>query len=148
MNRKLYLLSTALLMLAAILSMLSGWRYFLSPVSLFQLGTLLNMLFSIGIGLLLAYMLFIRFSAVWKNRIDITIQATSKHANIIQKASKILLYGYYIILPIIILLLFLGGSVRAEIKFLFFPLLKVLPAGYILFEMSRLIDMECKTENN
>lgn len=148
MNRKLYLLSTGLLIIGAILSTLSGFRSFLSPVLLFKIGTIINIIFSVSIGLLLAYMLCLRFGAVWKNKIDITMQAKTKHAFYIQRSARFLLYGYYMLLPIILLLIFFGGPIKSEIRFLFFPLLKVLPVGYILFEMSRLIDIDSRLKRN
>ncbi|WP_417445547.1 hypothetical protein [Kangiella sp.] len=144
MNKKIYLLSTALLIVGALLSTMSGWRFFLSPVSIFKLGSMLNIIFSIGLGALIAYMLWIRFISVWKNDVDITVRAKTKHASYIQNSGRWLVYGYYIIFPLLLVLMFFGGSVKSEIRFLFFPLLKIFPVGYVLFEMSRLIDFEAR----
>ncbi|MCL6414071.1 hypothetical protein MIB92_00275 [Aestuariirhabdus sp. Z084] len=144
MNKKIYLISTALLIIGALLSTMSGWRYFFSPVSLFKLGTLLNIVFSIGLGALMAYMLSIRFLSVWKNSVDITMRAKTKHALYIQNSGRWLVYGYYVLFPLLLILMFFGGPVKAEIKFLFFPLLKIFPIGYILFEMARLIDFDAR----
>jgi len=144
MNKKIYLIATALLILGSILWAFSGWRYFLSPVSLFRIGTIMNIVLSISLGGLFVYALSLRFHSVWKGNVDVTMLAETPHALRIQNVSRWVLYSYFILLPLYIVLMFMGGSVRAEIRFLFSPLLKVLPAGYILFEIARLIDFDAR----
>ncbi|MFT5083982.1 MAG: hypothetical protein ACI9Y1_002034 [Lentisphaeria bacterium] len=144
MNRKIYLLSTGLLIIVAVLSTMLGGRYILGPVGIFGFGALLNIIFSVGVGALMTYMLCIRFRAVWRNDVDITLTVAAKHASFIQRSGRLLVYGFFVLFPLVLLLAYFGGPVRPEIKFLFFPLLKIFPIGYVLFEMARLIDFESR----
>ena len=142
LNRIGYLLVVALLIFASLLSTLGGWRSFLSPVLLLQLGTLLNMLMKIGAGLLFAYLLILRFKSVFTRSIDISLKAKTRHARFLQRVSVAIMYSFFVIVPLYYLMLRYGGPIKAELRFMFLPLLKVLPFGYILFEISRIIDLD------
>jgi hypothetical protein len=148
MKRTIYLLSLVLLILAVIFSIFSGGRYIMSGAGIFQIGTLLNSIFPVIFGLMLTFGLCSRFMSVWRKHVDINSPANNKSTKIIQAAGMALMYAFYVILSIVIILLILGSPIRVEISFLFFPLLKVLPVGYALFELARLIDHDTVNSGN
>jgi hypothetical protein len=90
MNKKLYLLSIALLILVALLSALQGTRFIRSPVGVFQLATLLNMVMPVVLGALVAFFLAVRFADVWRGHADVQVRASRPIANASQTAGKLL----------------------------------------------------------
>lgn len=141
MNKKLYLLSIALLILVALMSALQGTRFIRSPVGVFQLATLLNMVMPLVLGALVALFLAVRFGDVWRGHADVQVRASRPIAKASQTAGKLLVGVFYILLAIAIGFLILAkGQLSGEIGFLFGPLLRTLPIGLVLFELGRILD--------
>lgn len=141
MNRKLYLLSVGLLILVALLSMLQGTRFIRSPIGVFQLATLLNMVMPVVLGGLVAFFLAARFADVWRGHADVQDRAARPIARASQTAGKLLIGVFYVLLVIGIGFLILAkGQLSGEIGFLYGPLLRMLPIGLILFELGRVLD--------
>jgi hypothetical protein len=140
-NRKLYLLSLGLVIVVAALSVLLGTRYILSPVGLFQVATLLNLVVPPILGLLIAVFLSVRFADVWRDRVDTDFVVTRPIARASQLVGRVLIWAFYALLLVAIGFLVLArGQLGGEIGFLFGPLLRTLPVGLLLFELSRFLD--------
>lgn len=141
MSKKLYLLSLGLVIAVAALSVLQGTRYILSPVGLFQIATLMNMVMPFVLGLLLVVFLSVRFADVWRDRIDTDFAVARPIARASQVAGQVLIWVFYLLLLVAIGFLVLArGQLGGEIGFLFGPLLRTLPVGLLLFELSRYLD--------
>lgn len=141
MNKTLYLLSLAIMILISALGALQGTRYILSPVAFFQIATLLNMIVPAILGVLLAVFLSARFADVWRNRMDTNFKVARPIARASYAVGRILIWAFYVLLLVAIAFLVLArGQLGGEVSFLFGPLLKTLPVGLVLFELSRLLD--------
>lgn len=148
MNKKAYLLSLGLVIGIALLSLLQGTRYILSPVGLFQLATLMNLVMPPILGLLLAVFLSVRFADVWKGRTRVEVLASRPIAKASQVAGKVLIWAFYVLLLTALGFLVLArGQLGGEISFLFAPLLRTLPVGLLLFELGRLLDQATEDDD-
>lgn len=147
MNKPLYLFSLALLIASALASILLGIRYAFSPVVFLQLASLANSLLPAVIGLLLALFLSVRFMDVLRGRFDIGVSARRPVARAARLAGAVLVWLFYgIALAVIGFLVYGGGSLAAEVRFLVAPLLRTLPVGMVLFELSHLLDLGTASE--
>ncbi len=149
MSKKLYLFSLGMVILVSALGALQGSAYILSPVGLFQVATLLNMVLPVALAILLTVFLSARFADVWRNRVDTHFTVTRPIARASQFAGRILIWTFYILLIVAIVFLVLArGQLSGEIAFLFGPLLRTLPVGLLLFELSRFLDAAEEQDDN
>jgi len=141
MNKKLYLLTLGLLILFAALSIFQGSRYIMSPVGIFQLASLANIVLPLVLGVLLTVFLSVRFADVLKNRASVDYVASRPIARASQNAGKFLILVFYVLLVVVIgFLIIARGQLGGEIGFLFGPLFRTLPIGLLLFELGRILD--------
>lgn len=141
MGKRLYLMSLGFLILIAVMSVFQGARYILSPVGLFQLATLANLVIPLVLGPLIAVFLVVRFIDVLKERSFVDRPLRRPIARAARLSGKLLIYMFYVLLIIAIVFLVLArGQLGGEISFLFGPLLRTLPIGFLVFELGNLLD--------
>ena len=141
MGKKLYLLSLGLLIFLAVLTVLQGTRYILSPVGLFQFASLANRLIPLLLGPLIAVFLVFRFIDVLKERSFVDQPLQRPAARVARLSGKLLIYLFYVLLLLAIVSLVLArGQLSGEVRFLFAPLFRTLPVGFLLFELANLLE--------
>ena len=139
MNKPIYLVSMALMIVGIALSTLTGPRYILSPTPVFQYGSLLNLIVMWACSLLLVVAFGRRFLDVARGRVDISTLVGTGFARFLQRSGIVLLAAGYA--------LFIGAAAlyaatpegRSEILFLARGAVQLLPTGLVLFELGRLI---------